>query len=96
MELLFAILGGIALGLLVRSLVRGRETHGVLVVPGTGAIAAAIVWSALTWLGWPFDGGWIWVATFVVAAAASAVVAVLLPRARRTRDAELFERLLRA
>ncbi len=96
MEMLFAVLGGTALGLLVRYLVPGRETHGVLVLPGVGAIVAAVVWAALTWLGLPFDGGWIWVATLAAAGAAAVVVALLLPRSRRVKDEELFERLQKA
>ena len=96
MEMLFATLGGVVLGLLVRYVVPGRETHGVLVLPGVGAIVAAVVWAALTWLGLPFDGGWIWVATLAAAGAAAVVVALLLPRSRRVKDEELFERLQKA
>lgn len=96
MEMLFATLGGVVLGLLVRYVVPGRETHGVLVLPGVGAIVAAVVWAALTWLGWRFDGGWIWVWTLVAAGVAALVVALLLPRARREKDEELFQQLLKA
>lgn len=96
MEMLFATLGGVVLGLLVRYVVPGRETHGVLVLPGVGAIVAAVVWAALTWLGWRFDAGWIWVWTLVAAGVAALVVALLLPRARREKDEELFQQLLKA
>lgn len=96
MELLFAILGGLILGLAGRYVLPKRETHGVLLVPAIGASVAAVIWDALTWAGWKFDGGWIWVATLVAAGAVSVFAGVMLGRQRTTSDAELLSNLSRA
>lgn len=96
MELLFAILGGLILGLAGRYALPKRETHGVLLVPAIGASVAAVIWDALTWAGWKFDGGWIWVTTLVAAGAVSVLASVTLGRQRTTSDAELLSNLSRA
>jgi hypothetical protein len=84
MELLFVVMGAALIGLIPRYL-----------LPAVSAAVAAAVWAGLTWLGWPFDGGWIWWASLV----AGGLVALVLPIAiapRRKRDDEaLFERLIR-
>ncbi|MDF2444262.1 MAG: hypothetical protein JWR01_2465 [Subtercola sp.] len=94
MELLFVTLGGIILGLLARYLVPLRETHGVLLVPALGAASAAILWEVMTWLGLPYDGGWIWVIALGGTAVIVALVTPSLGRARRTRDRAELSALL--
>jgi hypothetical protein len=96
MELLFVTLGGAIIGLGLRYLVPGRETHGEALVPSIGAATASAVWAALTWAGWKFDGGWIWVVSLVMAAAVSAVLAVALARHRASTDAAIFKTLSHA
>lgn len=96
MELLFAALGGALLGLGARYSIKGRHAHGALLVPGIGAAVAAAAWAALTWAGWKFDGGWIWVASLVGAGIVSVIAAVALGRSRDRADEAMFERLRRA
>jgi hypothetical protein len=95
MELLFVVMGAALIGLIPRYLLPGRDTYGSALLPAVSAAVAAAVWAGLTWLGWPFDGGWIWWASLV----AGGLVALVLPIAiapRRKRDDEaLFERLIR-
>ncbi|MGI9823867.1 hypothetical protein [Agromyces sp. Marseille-Q5079] len=95
MELLFVVLGGAILGLAARYLLPLRNTHGVILIPSIGAGVAAVVWVALTWLGWAWDGAWIWVVSFVVAGLAAAATAYLIGPRRERADAALFERLAR-
>lgn len=95
MELLFVALGGAILGLAARYALPRRHTYGSALVPATGTAVAAVVWVGLTWLGWPWDGGWIWVVSLVAAAAASAGTALLIGPRREHADAALFERLAR-
>ena len=96
MELLFVTLGGAILGLGLRYVLPGRERYGVLLLPAVGAAVASIVWAALTWAGWKFDGGWIWVVSLAAAAVVPALVALQLSRARRIGDERLLQNLSRA
>ena len=89
-------LGGVVLGLAARYGLPKRDTHGALLVPAIGAIAASVVWAALTWMGWKFDGGWIWVASLAAAGIVAALASALLGRQRRASDAELLTKLSRA
>lgn len=93
MELLFVALGGAIIGLGVHYAAPWRRERGVLLVPATGVVVAALVWLGLTVLGWAWDGGWIWAVTLVVAAIAASVAAVLLGRARSAADDRMLARL---
>ena len=95
MELLFVVLGGAILGLAARYSLPRRHAYGSAVVPAIGAGVAAVVWVALTWLGWAWDGGWIWVVSFVAAGLASVATAWFIGPRRERGDAALFERLAR-
>jgi hypothetical protein len=94
-ELLFVVLGGAILGLAARYALPRRHTYGSALAPAIGAGAAAIVWVALTWFGWAWDGAWIWVATLVLAGLASAASVWFIGPRRERQDAEVFERLAR-
>jgi len=93
MELLFVIIIGAGIGIVLRYLIPGRQTYGILIAPAVGAIAAAVVWSGLTWLGWTFDGGWIWVVSLGAAAVASVVAELIIPRVRNEADARMLHQL---
>ena len=95
MELLFVAIGGFLLGLIARYAIRGRETHGVLLLPLFGAAVASGAWVALTWSGLAWDGGIIWWVTFALTAAASVAAALYLGPARRRQDAVRLEELSR-
>jgi uncharacterized membrane protein YeaQ/YmgE (transglycosylase-associated protein family) len=96
MELLFVTLIAFCIGLLARYALPGRDTYGVVLVPSIAAIVTAVVWVGLTWLGWKFDGGWIWAVSLLAAAVVSLVLVLVLPRVRRTNDDELLQKLSRA
>lgn len=96
MELLFAVLGGIVIAGGLRYAFPHRHSYGVLLLPALGGTVAAIVWAGLTWLGWKFDGGWIWVASLVLPAIVAALVAVLLSRSRVAADERLLQSLSKA
>lgn len=93
MELLFVTIGGAGIGALLRYLLPGRGSYGAFLLPAVGVIVSAVVWAALTWLGWPFDGGWIWVVSLVLAGGSALALALLLPRRRHDADARLFASL---
>jgi hypothetical protein len=95
-ELLFIVLGGVLLGFVFHYSLPAADTRGVLLAPAVGAVVAAVVWEALTWAGWPADGGWIWVVGLVLPGVAAIVACRVAAVRRRARDTEQFARLLRA
>lgn len=91
MELLFAVLGGLILGAVAHVVVPWRSTRGVLLGPVVGGVVAAIVWEALTWAGWRYDGTWIWVVALVGALLVAVVAEWVLGRRRSAADDTYFE-----
>lgn len=89
MELLFVAVIVAALGLGIRYLIPGRDTYGVVLLPALATAVGMVVWVGLVWLGFAFDGGWIWVISIAAAALAAIAVAVFLPRMRRAADTRL-------
>jgi hypothetical protein len=96
MELLFVTLISFCIGLGVRYALPGRDTYGVVLLPAIAATVTAVVWVGLTWLGWKFDGGWIWAVSLAAGAVVSLVLALTVPRLRRGSDHELLQELSRA
>ena len=96
MELLFVTLISFCIGLGARYALPGRDTYGVALIPSISAVVTAVVWVGLTWLGWKFDGGWIWVVSLAAGGVVSLVLALILPRARRGHDENLLQQLSRA
>jgi hypothetical protein len=90
MELLFAALGGLIIGLIVRYSLPGRERMGAIIIPGTAMAAAAVIWEILTWLHMPYNGGWIWVITLGLTAVKSVLFDLWLSRRRAAHDAQAF------
>jgi len=95
MELLFVALGGAILGLAARYALPRRLTHGSVLVPAVGTLVASVVWVALTWLGWAWDGGWIWWVSLVAAALASVAVDLVVGRRREAADQAMLHSITR-
>ena len=95
MELLFATVIGACIGALLRYTLPERRTYGALLLPAVGAVATAIVWVGLVWIGWTFDGTWIWVASLGAGALAPLAAAIVLPRRRMSDDARRIAELSR-
>ncbi len=96
MELLFVTLISFCIGLGARYALPGRQTYGVALLPAIAAAVTAIVWVGLTWLGWKFDGGWIWVVSLTAGGVVSLVLALSVPRVRRGHDESMLQQLSRA
>jgi hypothetical protein len=96
MELLFVVLLAASFSLGVRYLFRRRETFGSAMFPAVGAAVASVVWSSLTWLQWPFDGGWIWLVSLVAGPIVCVIIGLLLPKRRDKADAAMLDSLSRA
>lgn len=93
MELLFITLGGALLGIAGRYLLPWRHTHGVILVPAIGVVAAAIIWEVLTWLGLNWNNGIIWWITILGTAAVVSAADLLLGRRRTSSDTARLEQL---
>ncbi|MES1169237.1 MAG: hypothetical protein ABUL47_00965, partial [Leifsonia sp.] len=61
--------------------------------PAISAAVTAAVWVGLLWLGWKFDGGWIWVVSLTAAGVAAIVAAIVIVRSRATADERLMHQL---
>ena len=86
LSLVYVTVVAAGLGFLVRYLLPGRHTYGVVLLPAIGAAVAAAIWVGVQWfglLGFPLD----WFAALGGALAASLVVAVIVSRARSAADA---------
>jgi len=95
-ELLFVTLISFCIGLGARYALPGRDTYGVALIPAIAAAVTAVVWVGLTWLGWKFDGGWIWAVSLAAGAAISLVLALVVPRLRHGYDDMMLQQLSRA
>jgi uncharacterized membrane protein YeaQ/YmgE (transglycosylase-associated protein family) len=93
MELVYVTVIGAAIGLLARYVLPGRRTYGILLLPAAAAAVTATVWVGLVWLGFTFDGGWIWVISLAAAVVTSVVIPLALPRYRDRYDERLMHRL---
>lgn len=93
MELLFVLVIAAALGGLIRYVLPGRHSYGLLLLPAVDLVVTAILWVGLTWLGWKFDGGWIWVVALGGGAIITIAVELLLWRGRTRGDQYLLHEL---
>jgi hypothetical protein len=95
MEMLFVVLGSLLMGLGARYVLPGRTVIGLAILPAVSGAVSAVVWAALTWAGWRYDGAWIWVVTFALAGAAAVAAAFWLSRRRVAADERMLQTLSR-
>jgi len=70
----------------LRYVLPSRGTYGIFLLPAIAAVATSVVWVGLLWLGWKFDGTWIWVASLGAGFAAALATGIALPRVRAATD----------
>ncbi|MEH3090426.1 MAG: hypothetical protein PGN24_12910 [Microbacterium arborescens] len=93
MQILLALIFGAAVGLAAEMLVPGRDTRGNVLGPILGAVAAALVWTALTWAGLGIADPAIWIAAVVAPALIAPITLLLLARVRSRHDDRERQRL---
>jgi len=91
-QILLALVVGVALGLAAHVAVGGRDTRGAALGPMLGAVVGGLVWMVLTWAGLTIESPWIWVVSFAAPLVVFPVLAALT-RVRRKRDAAEQARL---
>ncbi len=94
MELLFVTVIAAGIGAVLRYTLPDRRSYGALLLPAIAAAVTAIVWVGLVWIGWTFDGTWIWVASLAAGGIAALATALALPRRRVAEDASALAKLL--
>lgn len=86
MELLFVVVIAVGIGGVLRYMLPQRMTYGILLLPAVSGAVTAAVWVGLLWLGWKFDGTWIWVVSLGAGFLAALATALVLPRRRVAHD----------
>lgn len=87
MYILLALIAACALGIAAHYLVPRRHLRGVAMVPAVATAVAAIVYTAMQWMGVGQDSIWLWVASVVGAVVISVVVGYVVTDRRRRSDA---------
>ena len=95
MELLFVLVIAAGIGTVLRYVLPSRGTYGLFLLPGIATVVTAIVWVGLLWIGWKFDGTWIWVASLGAGFAAALATGIALPRQRVASDERKLNDLVR-
>ncbi len=90
MELLFVALGGAIIGLIAHYSLPGTVRRGVIVLPAVATAVISILWEGLTWLGLPAGEFLIWGISFVLTAAVTFGLGVVLGRRRTVSDDAFF------
>lgn len=88
-------LGGAILGLVARYSLPHRSTHGSVLVPAIGTAVAMVAWVVLTWLGWAWDGGWIWWVSLGAALVVAVAADIWLGRQRVEHDQRMLHTLMK-
>jgi hypothetical protein len=85
-EIAYVTVIGLGVAAVLRYLLPGRQSYGMLLLPAVGAVVSALLWTGLTWLGWTPDNGWMWTIAIAAAGIAAIAVAVAVPRLRARGD----------
>lgn len=93
--MMFALLGSLAIGLIVRYSMKNRDRVGLVMIPAIATASGALVWAIGTWCTLSSKEPWLWLATFVVAAIVPWIVNYRLIRLRIREDAAAMGRIAR-
>ena len=93
MQIILALVVGAAIGIGLHFLIADRSTRGIVVAPVTGALAAGLAWTIMTWAGIGTDSIWLWLSMLIAPVILVYPVLVGLSRARIARDAAERARL---
>lgn len=88
MQILLGLILGAVIGLAAHVTLPHRELRGAALAPCAGAAAAALVWTAATWMGLGVDSPVLWLVVVIAPAATSFALVPAVTRARLARDAQ--------
>lgn len=93
MLILLPLVIAVALGIGMHYGTPDRHSRGVVLVPAIAASVAAIVWAAMTWMGFAEDNPWIWLASIVLPVVVAYPASLIIARTRLAHDKAERERL---
>lgn len=93
MLILLALLVAVVLGIAIHYGTPDPRGRGVVLVPAISTATAAVVWSAMTWMGFAESSFWIWLAALVIPIVITYPVALWIAASRMSRRAAERARL---
>lgn len=93
MGLIYIVVLAAGIGTVVRYLLPGRESYGLLLLPAVGVVVSVTVWGALTWAGIDQAEVWMWLVSLAAGLLGVLGAALYIPKHRARVDAALFEKL---
>jgi hypothetical protein len=93
MELVLVVTFAGVLGLALRYLIPGRNTHGFAVMPSAAIILGSLGWLLAIWVGLEASGPWGWVVALGLALVGTVALGLVLPRKRTEADEALWKEL---
>lgn len=90
MEFSIIVVYAIILGMVAPYTFAKSEEYGVLLPPAIALATGSVIWAGLTWLGFKYTEGYIWIITMVVMTLVMIVLSSRLAHARaHAREAKL-------
>lgn len=92
MEYSFAVIGfyAVILGLVAPYIYARSEEYGALLPPAIAMVVGSVLWAALTWLGFKYTEGYIWIIIMVAMPLVMVFVSSRLAHSRiNAREAKL-------
>lgn len=92
MEYSFAVIGfyAVILGLVAPYIYARSEEYGALLPPAIAMVVGSVLWAALTWLGFKYTEGYIWIIIMVAMPVVMVFVSSRLAHSRiKAREAKL-------
>lgn len=96
MGLIYIVVLAAGIGGVVRYVLPGRTSYGLLLLPAISLVVAAIAWGVFTWVGIDQGAVWMWLAALAAGLLASLGAALYLPRHRAALEAAQLAQLTAA
>ncbi|WP_295835862.1 hypothetical protein [uncultured Microbacterium sp.] len=86
MQILLGLIIGAVVGLAAHFALPHRQLRGAALAPLAGAAAAAVVWTAMTWMGLGVDSPILWIVAILAPVVTTFALVPFLTRTRLARD----------
>lgn len=93
MLIFLPLIVAVALGIAMHYGTPDPHSRGVVLVPAIATAVAAVVWGAMTWMGFAENNPWIWFASLLIPILVAYPTSLFIARSRMARDAAERARL---